>query len=129
MLTPTSEVFDELRILARDINPAADRHLRRWASVDRCWRPNIGYPDHSPGFATGGGRGDDASDYLADSAEGYSVSVTEDVLDTLQPQHRMVLTSVYLVAVFRCRPGTDLAELLREALVAFWGKAQGWGLV
>jgi len=123
----TTIAADEFEALAR--TQKVVNMLKEWADWQRGYRMRIGYPERSPGFATGGGVVTrDTSDEQADDAANQRCDIIDRCVDDLrEPAQRAAIHHCYLHSVFRMRD-YDVALLDAHAAldVAFRRKGILW---
>jgi hypothetical protein len=123
----TTIAADEAEVLTR-AKKVADM-LKEWADWSRGYRMRIGYPERSPGFATGGGVVTrDTSDEQADDAANQRCDIIDRCVDDLrEPAQRAAIHHCYLQAVFRMRDyDTSLLDAHAALDIAFRRKGILW---
>ena len=123
----TTIAADEFEALART-QKVVDM-LKEWADWSRGYRMRIGYPERSPGFATGGGVVTrDTSDEQADDAANQRCDIIDRCVDDLrEPAQRAAIHHCYLQAVFRMRDyDTSLLDAHAALDIAFRRKGILW---
>ncbi len=73
------------------IPPGVFRLLNMMFFRFRVWRPRVGYPSVSAGFASGGAVGIDSIEDMEEEADTYAVGVTEAAYDELNTAERIAI--------------------------------------
>lgn len=113
----------------RQLIPAdVDRNLANWGTWRRSEEYVKGYPTHSTILENiGGCASADASDHVYEAQNNWRAKVADAVIDSLEKQHKMVISHVYEAAVWEFKQRA-IEDVLVEAAALFWDKAQAKGL-
>jgi len=120
--------FEENQRLRQLVPVDADRNLSNWGAWRRSGQYVRGYPTHSTFLENlGGCASADASDHVYEAQNNWRAKVADAVIDSLEKQHKMVISHVYEAAVWEFKQRA-IEDVLVEAAALFWDKAQAKGL-